>query len=48
MFNEYTYFNGVQETVPDMLKRIDQWGGPETYPHMASGWAVALDAPSAG
>jgi arylsulfatase len=45
MFNEYTYFNGVQETVPDMLKRIDQWGGPETYPHMASGWAVALNAP---
>jgi arylsulfatase A-like enzyme len=45
MFNEYTYFNGVQETVPDMLKKIDQWGGPETYPHMASGWAVALNAP---
>jgi arylsulfatase len=45
MFNEYTYFNGVQETVADMLKRIDQWGGPETYPHMASGWAVALDSP---
>jgi arylsulfatase A-like enzyme len=45
MFNEYTYFNGVQETVEDMLKRIDQWGGPETYPHMAAGWAVALNAP---
>ncbi len=45
MFNEYTYFNGVQEAVPDMLKKIDQWGGPETYPHMASGWAVAFDAP---
>jgi arylsulfatase A-like enzyme len=45
MFNEYTYFNGVQETVPDMLKRIDQWGGPETYPHMASGWAVGFDSP---
>jgi len=45
MFNEYTYFNGVQETVADMLKRIDQWGGPETYPHMAAGWAVALNAP---
>jgi arylsulfatase len=45
MFNEYTYFNGVQEQVGDMLKRIDQWGGPETYPHMASGWAVALNAP---
>ena len=45
MFNEYTYFNGVQEKVEDMLKRIDQWGGPETYPHMAAGWAVALNAP---
>jgi arylsulfatase len=45
MFNEYTYFNGVQETVPDMLQKLDQWGGPETYPHMAAGWAVALDAP---
>jgi arylsulfatase len=45
MFNEYTYFNGVHEKVEDMLKRMDQWGGPETYPHMAAGWAVALDAP---
>ncbi len=45
MFNEYTYFNGVPEKVEDMLKRIDQWGGPETYPHMASGWAVAFNAP---
>jgi arylsulfatase len=45
MFSEMTYFNGVQETVPDMLKFIDKWGGPETYPHMAAGWAVALDTP---
>ena len=45
MFNEYTYFNGVQEKVEDMLKKIDQWGGPETYPHMAAGWSVALNSP---
>ncbi|GIK85702.1 MAG: arylsulfatase [Betaproteobacteria bacterium] len=45
MFNEYTYFNGVQEKVEDMLKLVDKWGGPETYPHMAAGWAVALNAP---
>jgi arylsulfatase len=45
MFSEMTYFNGVQETVPDMLKFLDKWGGPETYPHMAAGWAVALDTP---
>jgi len=45
MFSEMTYFNGVQEQVSDMLKHLDQWGGPETYPHMAAGWAVALDTP---
>ena len=45
MFNEYTSFNGVQEKVEDMLKLVDKWGGPETYPHMADGWAVALDSP---
>ncbi|WP_370690755.1 arylsulfatase, partial [Methylicorpusculum sp.] len=45
MFNEYTYFNGVPEQVTEMLQRLDQWGGPETYPHMAAGWAVALDTP---
>lgn len=45
MFNEMTYFNGVQEKAPDMVKLLDKWGGPETYPHMAAGWAVALDTP---
>jgi arylsulfatase len=45
LYNEMTYFNGVQEQVPDLLKLLDKWGSPETYPHMAAGWAVALDAP---
>jgi len=45
MFSEMTYFNGVQEKVEDQLKVLDKWGGPETYPHMAAGWAVAFDAP---
>jgi len=45
MFNEYTYFNGVHETVPEMLKHLDTWGDPSTYPHMAAGWAVAGDTP---
>lgn len=45
MFNEYTYFNGVTEKVEDMVKLIDKWGGPETYPHMAAGWSVAFNAP---
>jgi arylsulfatase len=47
MFNEMTYFNGIPETVPDMLKHLNEWGSPSTYPHMAAGWAVALDAPFA-
>ncbi len=45
MFSEMTYFNGVEETVEEMLKHYDDWGGPSTYPHMAAGWAVAGDAP---
>jgi arylsulfatase A-like enzyme len=45
MFSEMTYFNNVQESVQDMLKHYDEWGGPTTYPHMAAGWAVAGDTP---
>lgn len=44
-FNEMSYFNGVTENFADMLKLIDKWGGPETYPHMASGWAIAFNSP---
>lgn len=43
--SELSYFNGVQETVPDILKHLDDLGGPSTYPHFAAGWAVAGDTP---
>jgi len=54
MYNEMTYFNQVTEKVEDLIPLIDEWGGPETFPHMAAGWtfphmaagwAVAFDAP---
>ncbi len=45
MSNEMTFFNGVIETVPQMLERYEDWGGPRTYPHFASGWAIAGNAP---
>jgi arylsulfatase len=45
MYQEMTYFSGVAETVPDMLKHYDEWGSESTYPHFAAGWAVAMDAP---
>jgi len=45
MYNEMTYFNGVEEKVEDLLPLIDEWGNEGTFPHMAAGWAVAFDAP---
>lgn len=45
MYSEMTYFNGVKETVQDVLKHYDDLGGPKTYGHYAAGWAVAGDCP---
>ena len=47
MFNEMTFFNAVVEKVEDLLPKLDDWGGPYTFPHMATGWAVAFDSPFA-
>lgn len=47
LFNESTYFNGIPESVDDILARIDELGGPNSYAHYASGWAVAGDTPFA-
>src|SRR5207249_11308004 len=45
LFNEMTYFNGVAESVADVLKHLDDLGGPNSYGHYAAGWAVAGDTP---
>jgi len=45
LFNEMTYFNGVHETVEDIMKRYDDLGGPQSYGHYSAGWAVAGDTP---
>ena len=47
LLNEATYFNGVPEKVDDILKHIDELGGPNSYGHYAAGWAVAGDTPFA-
>jgi len=47
LFNEMTYFNAVPESVEEILKHIDDLGGPHSYGHYAAGWAVAGDAPFA-
>lgn len=46
-YNELIVLNGLygKETIDDMLERADDWGGPESFPHMSCGWSVATDAP---
>lgn len=45
LYNEMSYFNGVTETVQDVLKHYDELGGPHSYGHYAAGWAVAGNTP---
>jgi len=45
VFNESTYFNGVEETLDMQMKMIDKLGSEETYNHFAAGWAVAGNTP---
>ncbi|QTN39820.1 arylsulfatase [Cryomorphaceae bacterium] len=46
-FNELVHLNGLfaEETVEGMLEHADDWGGPNSFPHMTAAWAVATDAP---
>jgi len=46
-FNELIHLNGnfEAETIEGMLERAEDWGGPDSFPHMAAGWAVANDCP---
>jgi len=43
--SEHMFFNGFQATVEENLNYYDSWGGPETYPHVPMGWAVAGNTP---
>jgi arylsulfatase A-like enzyme len=45
LFNENSYFNGVEEQLADVLKHVDEFGGPNAYNHYAAGRAVAGDTP---
>lgn len=45
MYNESTYFNGVEETLDMQLSRINDLGSDKCYNHFAAGWAVAGNTP---
>ncbi|MEZ5738066.1 MAG: sulfatase-like hydrolase/transferase [Burkholderiaceae bacterium] len=43
--SEITYFNGLSESIDDMMDKLEAWGDPSTYPHYAAGWAYAGSTP---
>lgn len=43
--NENKFFNGWPDEVSENLKLIDVLGGPDTYEHYPTGWAVAFSTP---
>jgi len=45
LFNESTYFNGIDEKIADLLPKLEELGGPKSFNHYAAGWAVAGDTP---
>jgi arylsulfatase len=45
LVTEASYFNGVAETIDEMYEKRDEWGGPTTSPHYATGWAWAGNTP---
>ena len=46
-YNELVHLNGIfdEESIESMLEHADDWGGPNSFPHMSAAWAVATDAP---
>ena len=45
MLNEMTIFNGIPEKFSEVLRRMDELGGPTTFNHYPAGWAHAMDTP---
>ena len=43
--NENKFFNSVPDSMEENLKFLDVLGGPETYNHFCTGWAMAFNTP---
>jgi len=43
--NETMALNGIVDKAENMVKHIDAWGDPTTFPHFAIGWAWAGNTP---
>ena len=45
-FVEWSALNNAPEDVPYLLTRLDEYGGPKSYPNYAVGWAMASGTPA--
>jgi arylsulfatase A-like enzyme len=45
LLNEMSIANAVPENFSELLRRMDELGGPMTYNHYPIGWAHAMDTP---
>jgi arylsulfatase len=43
--NESRRYNGIVQTSEEMLSELDGIGGPKTFPHYPTGWALSLNTP---
>ena len=43
--NENRFFNGYPDDIESNIAMIDKLGGPDTYNHYPTGWAVAFSTP---
>lgn len=44
-YNEMMALNGIISTAAINMPHLEEWGGPNTFPHYAIGWAWAGDTP---
>ncbi|MTH16616.1 arylsulfatase [Flavobacterium sp. LC2016-01] len=44
-FVEWSGLNGAPEDIPYLASRLDEYGGPNSYPNYAVGWAMAGGTP---
>jgi arylsulfatase len=43
--NEMKFMNGLPDDLAENLSMLDELGGPETYNHYPTGWAMAFNTP---
>jgi len=45
LLNEMSVFNAIPEDFKEVMRRMDELGGPKTFNHYPVGWAHAMDTP---